>query len=61
MADLINLRQARKAKKRALREQTAAERRRTFGRTKAEKLAEAAEKERAARLLAGHRRDDEEK
>jgi hypothetical protein len=60
MADPINLRQARKAKERTKREQTAAERRRAFGRTKAEKLAEAAEKERAARQLAGHQRDDEE-
>jgi len=60
MADVINLRQARKAKERAEREQTAAERRRTFGRTKAEKLAEAAEKKRTERLLAGHRRDDED-
>ena len=59
MADLINLRQARKAKERAERERTAAERRRAFGRTKAEKLAEAAEKERAERLLAGHQRDDD--
>ncbi len=61
MADVVNLRQARKAKERALREQTAAERRRTFGLTKAEKLAEAAEKERAARLLAGHQRDDDKR
>ena len=61
MADLINLRQVRKAKERAERAQTAAERRRTFGRTKAEKLAEAAEKERAARLLAGHQRDDDKR
>ena len=61
MADVINLRQARKLKERALREQTAAERRRAFGRTKVEKLAEAAEKERAARLLAGHERDDDKR
>jgi hypothetical protein len=61
MADVVNLRQARKAKERAEREQTAAERRRAFGRTKAEKLAEAAEKERAAKLLAGHQRDPDER
>ncbi len=59
MADLINLRQARKAKERAEREQTAAERRRAFGRTRAEKLAEAAEKERAERALSSHQRDDD--
>jgi hypothetical protein len=59
MADVVNLRQARKARERALREQTAAEKRRLFGRTKARKLTDAAEKERAERLLAGHRRDDE--
>ena len=40
MADLINLRRARKAKERAEREQTASEKRRLFGRTKAEKLVE---------------------
>jgi hypothetical protein len=59
MADVVNLRQARKARERALREQTAAEKRRLFGRTKARKLTDAAEKERTERLLAGHRRDDE--
>lgn len=59
MADVVNLRQARKAKERAAREQTAAERRRAFGRTKAEKLTEAADKARAERLLTGHQRDDE--
>ncbi len=59
MADLINLRQARKAKERADREKTAAEKRRLFGRTKAEKQAEAAERERAERTLAAHRRDEE--
>jgi hypothetical protein len=56
---VVNLRQARKAKERASRQQTAAEHRRAFGRTKAEKLAEAAEKDRAAREIAAHRRDDD--
>lgn len=57
MADLINLRRARKSKARAEREQTAHEKRQLFGRTKAEKLAEAADIKRSARALEGHRRD----
>jgi hypothetical protein len=52
------LKRARKAKERAGREQAAAENRRIFGRTKAEKLAEKAEKERAARTLRNHLRSD---
>jgi hypothetical protein len=59
MAEVVNLRQARKAKARSEREQHAAEQRRVFGRTKTEKLAEAAEKARAERLIAGHQRDRE--
>jgi hypothetical protein len=57
VADLINLRQARKAKERATREQTASEKRRLFGRTKAEKQAEASARERAKRAIDDHRRD----
>ncbi|MEJ0098035.1 MAG: DUF4169 family protein [Bauldia sp.] len=60
MAEVINLRKARKAKDRAGREQAAAEKRRLFGRTKAEKQAEADERERAERTLAGHRRDEKD-
>ena len=60
MADFINLREARKAKERAEREQAAAGKRRLFGRTKAEKQTEAANRERAARMLAAHRRDKDE-
>jgi hypothetical protein len=56
-ADVINLRRARKAKARAGREETAAANRAAFGRTKAEKVDAAAERERAARSLDGHRRD----
>ena len=58
MSEIINLRRARKAKERAGREQAAAENRRIFGRTKAEKLADKAEKERAARTLRDHLRSD---
>ena len=57
MADLINLRRARKAKVRAEGEQTASEKRRLFGRTKAEKLVEATERDRTERAIEGHRRD----
>ena len=57
MADIINLRRARKAKARTGREQQAAEKRRAFGRTKAEREREAAERERAARTIDGHKRD----
>ena len=56
-ADLVNLRHARKAKERAEHEQNAAERRRAFGRTKTEKKKEAAERERDARAVDGHRRE----
>jgi hypothetical protein len=58
VSEIINLKRARKAKERAGREQAAAENRRIFGRTKAEKLAEKAEKERAARTLRDHLRSD---
>jgi hypothetical protein len=57
MAEIINLRRARKAKERDGREAAAQENRRRFGRTKAEKAKEAAEREKAARTLDDHRRD----
>jgi hypothetical protein len=57
MAEIINLRRARKAKERGEREASAQENRRRFGRTKAEKAKEAAEREKAARTLDDHRRD----
>ena len=60
MADIINLRSARKAKARAERDQAAAENRRRFGRTKAEKERDAAEAERAEKRIEGHRRDDKD-
>ena len=59
-ADIINLRRARKAKARDVREQAAAENRRLHGRTKVEKAKEAAERERAARTIDAHRRDGDE-
>jgi hypothetical protein len=57
-ADVINLRRARKAKARAEHDRNATARRAEFGRSKAEKAKEAAERERASRALEGHRRDD---
>jgi hypothetical protein len=58
-ADIVNLRRARKAKARAERERDAAENRRGFGRTRAERLTETAERQRAERHLDGHRRPDD--
>ncbi|MBL8587402.1 MAG: DUF4169 family protein [Methylobacteriaceae bacterium] len=59
--EVVNLRRARKAKARAAAERQAAENRALHGRTKLEKRASAAEAERAARRLDGHRigADDE--
>ncbi len=51
MAEVINLRRARKGKARAGKEKTAGENRVRFGRTKAEKAAARAEQERAAHRL----------
>ncbi|MBY8822998.1 DUF4169 family protein [Sphingomonas colocasiae] len=58
MGDVINLRSVRKAKARAAATAQAAENRARFGRTKAEKLADAQEKSRAERLLDGAKRED---
>lgn len=58
MADnVINLRQARKAKARTDKEQTADENRRRHGRTKAEKDAENITKTKANQHLDGHHLD----
>jgi hypothetical protein len=54
MAEIVNLRQARKRKARADKETRAAENRIVFGRTKAER-----DKITAERRLESHRRDDE--
>ncbi|PTW58777.1 uncharacterized protein DUF4169 [Breoghania corrubedonensis] len=63
-ADIINLRQARKARRRADKETTAAENRIRFGKTRSEKDKAKAETEKATRSLEGHRletpsRDDD--
>jgi hypothetical protein len=60
MADVINLRQQRKAKARTQKEKQAAENRALHGQTKAEKQKKKREKERAERLLDGHKRETEE-
>lgn len=57
MAEPINLNKARKAKARADKETVAAENRAKFGRTKAEKLADKAQAERAARKLDQSKRE----
>ncbi len=59
MAEIINLRQARKNKARADKEARAAENRIAFGRTKVEKSLTQAERDMAARRIDAHKRDDE--
>ena len=59
MAEIINLRKARKAKGRADAEARAAENRVKFGRTKEEKRCAEAVKRLEERRLESHRRDDE--
>ncbi len=58
MVDIVSLSKARKAKARAASEAQAAENRVRFGRTKAEKQRDAVERERAAKVADGHKRDD---
>ncbi|WP_408586234.1 DUF4169 family protein [Novosphingobium sp.] len=58
MAEVINLRLARKAKARAGDKAQAAANRAKFGRTAGERTLEEAERARAARLLDGARRDE---
>lgn len=55
MAEIVNLRRARKAKARAEAETTAAENRARFGRPAAERKLEAARDELAGKRHAGHR------
>ena len=57
MAELVNLRLARKRRQRAEKERQAEENRARHGRAKAEIKAEAAGRERAAAALDGHRRE----
>jgi hypothetical protein len=59
MGDIVNLRQARKAKARADHARTAEENRARFGRTKAQRAEDAAEERRRAALLDGARRDQD--
>lgn len=58
MAEIVNLRQARKAKARAKAADDAAVNRAAFGRNKTEKKLTKAQKEAAERKLDGHKRDD---
>ena len=58
MADIINLRNVRKQKARADKETQAEQNRILFGRTKAEKLKQAAEKAQADKHIEGHKRDE---
>jgi hypothetical protein len=58
MAEIINLRQVRKARGRAEKEATAAANRAKFGRSKAEKQAEEAKRDLADRQLDAHKRED---
>jgi hypothetical protein len=60
MAEIINLRMARKHKARADKEAQAAQNRISFGRTKAEKQLSAAQKALADKKIAGHQRDDKD-
>ena len=57
MADVININRARKVRDRAAKAQKAVENRARFGRTKAEKAADAAEKARTERQLDQAKRD----
>lgn len=57
MAEIINLRQVRKAKVRAEGAARAAEKRAAFGRSKGEKLADEAAREKARRGLDGAERE----
>jgi len=59
MAEIVNLNRARKAKARVAATKTAAANRAKFGRTKAERDAEAAEQARRTALLDGARREDQ--
>ena len=58
MAEIVNLRQARKAKARAGKEAEAATNRAKFGRTKAQKVIEAAKKSIEDKRLDGHKREE---
>ena len=58
MAEIINLRTVRKQKARASKDDQAAQNRLLFGRTKGEKLQQAAEKALAQKKIDGHKLED---
>lgn len=58
MSDVVNLNRARKKKRAEEAEKDAAASRAKFGRTKATKLKDKTERERVARLLDGHRKEE---
>jgi len=60
LTQIINLRQARKRRKRAEKERQAADNRAKFGRTKAERDRSKAEEERSDRALEGHRLEEDD-
>ncbi len=59
MAEIINLNQVRKARAKAAAQRDAEANRAKFGRTKAERDAEAAEEARRAAILDGAKRDED--
>lgn len=61
MAEIINLRQARKAMARAIHDSQAAESRTRFGRTKDEKRRDKTAAENSAKFIDGHRREPTDK
>lgn len=58
MAEIINLRTVRKQKARSAKEDQAAQNRVLFGRTKAERLKQVAEKTQAEKHIDGHKREE---
>lgn len=60
MAEIVNLRNVRKQKARKAKAVQADQNRALFGRTKAEKLRQSAEKSASERHLAGHKKDGPE-
>ncbi len=58
MAEIINLKNARKQKARAAKEVQAAQNRVLFGQTKAERLKQASEKALAEKHIDGHKKDE---
>jgi hypothetical protein len=59
MGEVVNLRQARKARRRGEKEKLAEANRLAFGRQKAEKATRRADRDRLARFVDGHKRDSE--